>query len=54
MIKGVASKHSTHQMEVRKGKGPHEYQLWCKACNKHVQWVNAKQAMKITHMEAIQ
>ena len=47
MIKGIAKACSTHQVELRKGKGPHAFQLWCKVCNKHIQWVNNTQAIKV-------
>ena len=51
MIKGVAKKHSKHQMELRKGTGPHAFKLWCKQCNKHVQWINNAQAIKIRRIK---
>jgi len=47
MIKGIARHCATHEQELRPGSGPHRYQLWCKVCNKHTQWVNAKQAFII-------
>ena len=47
-IKGAPKKHTHHQMELRKGSGPHPYQLWCTVCNKHVQWISAIDALKIT------
>ena len=48
MIKGIAAKCANHSVELRPGKGPHAYQLWCLVCNKHIQWVNNKQAIRIT------
>ena len=48
MIKGHAATCTNHQMELRKGTGPHAYQLWCTVCNKHVQWISAVNALKIT------
>lgn len=48
MIKGHAATCTNHQMELRKGSGPHAYQLWCTVCNKHVQWISAVDALKIT------
>ena len=48
MIKGHAASCTNHQIELRKGSGPHAYQLWCKVCNKHVQWISAVDALKIT------
>lgn len=48
MIKGHAASCANHTVELRKGTGPHAYQLWCLVCNKHVQWVSAVNALKIT------
>ena len=48
MIKGIAAKCANHSVELRRGSGPHAYQLWCLVCNKHVQWISAVNALKIT------
>jgi hypothetical protein len=47
MIKGIAANCANHPVELRRGKGPHAFQLWCLVCNKHIQWVNNRQAIKI-------
>ena len=47
MIKGHLNKCENHEQELRLGKGPHAYQLWCKVCNRHTQWLNAKQAVVV-------
>jgi hypothetical protein len=47
MIKGIAKRCEHHPVELRKGVGPHAFQLWCKTCNKHIQWVNSRQAIKV-------
>lgn len=46
MIKGIAANCANHEVEIRPGSGPHNYQLWCKVCNKHIQWVSNKDAIK--------
>ena len=51
MIKGIAQYCANHSVELRPGSGPHAYQLWCTVCNKHVQWVSAKDAFHITRRE---
>lgn len=48
MIKGRIASCAGHEQELRPGKGPHAYQLWCCVCNKHTQWLNANQAFRIT------
>ena len=48
MIKGRIALCAEHEQELRPGKGPHKYQLWCSVCNKHTQWLNANQAFKMT------
>ena len=48
MIKGIAQYCANHTVELRSGSGPHAYQLWCTVCNKHVQWISAVDALKIT------
>lgn len=50
-IRGSANWCRDHQMELRKGSGPHAYQLWCTECNKHVQWVSTRDAFYITRRE---
>lgn len=47
MIKGIAKNCANHSVEIRKGSGPHAFQLWCLVCNKHIQWVNNTQAIKV-------
>jgi len=46
-IKGRLWSCATHEQQLRLGKGPHKYQLWCKVCNQHTQWISTKQAIKI-------
>ena len=38
-INGSANKCRNHEMEIKRGKGPHAYKLWCKVCNKIRGWV---------------
>lgn len=52
-IKGVANKCRHHQMETRKGNGPHSYRLWCLTCNKHVQWISNRNAHRIVALNNI-
>jgi|TARA_R110002153_G_scaffold192011_1_gene345296 hypothetical protein len=47
MIKGRLNACASHEQELRPGSGPHKYQLWCKVCNKHSQWVTVSDAFKI-------
>ena len=43
-LRTPAERHALHDVEVRPGKGPHPAQLWCRRCQKHVQWITRAQA----------
>ena len=36
-----------HEVMICKGRGPHQYQLKCVPCNKHIQWLSAKSALHL-------
>ena len=41
-------KCANHEMELRKGSGPHAYCLWCPICKKNRGWLSRRDALKIT------
>ena len=43
-IRTPQQRHAQHQVEVRPGSGPHPAQLWCRQCQRHVQWITQAQA----------
>jgi len=39
--------HNDHEFTITEGTAPHAYQLRCKQCDAHIQWLNFSQALML-------
>ena len=40
----IYNKHKNHAVWLQPGSGPHAYELRCRECNTHIQWISQSQA----------
>ena len=36
-----------HEVEIQRGRGPHTYELRCKVCDKHLQWLSTRSTLHL-------